>query len=475
MLINENDNVEVLLQAEGEIPAGHKRALRPIAQGENIIKYGCPIGHATRPIAQGEWVNEHNIETNLKGTLQYQWAPQFVTSLPHWPDLADTTFRGYRRSDTLAGIRNDIWIIPTVGCVASLAQRLAHDFQQTSGYPTLAFAHTFGCSQLGCDHEQTRQLLHALITHPNAGGVLVLGLGCENNQLSTLRDILQGHIDPTRVRFLEAQKVQNEYQEGLRLLQEIKEVVAQDTRTDLPLSMLRIGLKCGGSDGFSGITANPLLGRLSDVLIAQGATTILTEVPEMFGAETLLMNRCHDEATFQQTVRLINDFKDYYLSHGLPVGENPSPGNKAGGISTLEEKSLGCVQKGGSAPVMDVLDYGQPLSSKGLNLLCAPGNDLIASTALAASGCQMVLFTTGRGTPFGTCVPTLKVSTNNDLSQQKPHWIDFNAGCLLTGTTWEDATRQLLHLVLDTAGGQPSCNEKNGYHEIAIWKNGVTL
>ena len=474
MQIHERDNVEILLHPENGIPAGHKRALRPIAEGEDIIKYGCPIGHATRHIAKGEWVDERNICTNLQGTLAYNWNPQPCQTPSSLP-LPAATFRGYLRHDGQAGIRNHIWIIPTVGCVASLAQRLAADFQRVCGYPTLAFAHTFGCSQLGCDHARTRQMLCSLISHPNAGGVLVLGLGCENNQLSTLRDMLEKKVDPSRVRFLEAQKVENEYQEGLSLLAELKAIAEKDERRNLPLSMLRIGLKCGGSDGFSGITANPLLGRLSDTLVTEGATTVLTEVPEMFGAETLLMNRCQDEATFYKTVRLINDFKEYYLSHGLPVGENPSPGNKAGGISTLEEKSLGCVQKGGTAPVVDVLDYGQPLQKKGLNLLCAPGNDLIASTALAASGCQIVLFTTGRGTPFGTCVPTLKISTNNTLAQQKPHWIDFNAGCLLTGTPWEEATRQILHLVIHTASGDPTRNETNGYHEIAIWKDGVTL
>lgn len=475
MIINEKDNVEILLQGENGIPAGHKRALRNIAEGENIIKYGYPIGHATRLIQQGEWVNEHNIKTNLEGTLEYAYHPLPEQDGKQQASKGETTFKGYLRHNALAGIRNDLWVIPTVGCVASMAQRLANEFQHSTGYSTLAFAHTFGCSQLGCDHEQTRQILFDLITHPNAGGVLVLGLGCENNQLSTLREMLEGKVDASRVRFLEAQKVQDEFAEGMKLLGELHEVAKQDTRVPLPLSMLRIGLKCGGSDGFSGITANPLLGRLSDTLVEQGATTILTEVPEMFGAETLLMDRCIDEPTFHKTVKLINDFKEYYLSHNLPVGENPSPGNKAGGISTLEEKSLGCVQKGGSAPVKDVLEYGEQLKTQGLNLLCAPGNDLIASTALAASGCQMVLFTTGRGTPFGTCVPTLKVSTNNELASQKPHWIDFNAGCLLTGTSWQDATQQLLQLVIDTASGIASCNEQSGYHEIAIWKNGVTL
>lgn len=501
MIINELDNVEVLLHETDGIPAGHKRALCDITQGENVIKYGNPIGHATRHISKGEWVSDKNIATNLSSTLEYMPPRQYpaIDATTKENKSAENHFMGYRRSIPSCeshtqkstsstslpqegqgngysyGIRNDIWIIPTVGCIASLAQRLAHDFQCETNYPTRAFAHTFGCSQLGCDHEQTRQILCDLITHPNAGGVLVLGLGCENNQMSTLQSMLVGKIDATRVRFLEAQKVQDEYAEGMHLLHEIHNTVSQDKRVACPISELRIGLKCGGSDGFSGITANPLLGRLSDTLIAQGATTILTEVPEMFGAEHLLMERSCNKDTFEKTVRLINDFKQYYLSHDLPVGENPSPGNKAGGISTLEEKSLGCVQKGGSAPVMDVLDYGETLHTKGLNLLCAPGNDLVASTALAASGCQIVLFTTGRGTPFGTCVPTLKISTNNELAAQKPHWIDFNAGCLLDGTSWEEATHQLLQCVLDTANGAPSRNEQNGYSEIAIWKNGVTL
>lgn len=476
MIINELDNVEVLLQEDNGIPAGHKRALHDIAEGENIIKYGNPIGHATRPISKGEWVNEHNVATNLTGVEGYTYTPKVDKSILSESDPHERVcFMGYPRKKG-TGIRNDIWIIPTVGCVASLAQRLAHDFQRETNYPTYAFAHTFGCSQLGCDHEQTRQVLRALITHPNAGGVLVLGLGCENNQMSTLREMLEGEIDTERVRFLEAQKVQDEYAEAMKMLVEIHDIVRKDKRVPCPVSQLCIGLKCGGSDGFSGITANPLLGCLSDKLIKEyQATTILTEVPEMFGAEHLLMERCINEEVFQKTVKLINEFKQYYLSHGLPVGENPSPGNKAGGISTLEEKSLGCVQKGGTAPVMDVLEYGERITSQGLNLLCAPGNDLIASTALAAAGCQMVLFTTGRGTPFGTCVPTLKVSTNNELATQKPHWIDFNAGCLLTGTDWNTATKDLFSLVLDVANGKLSRNELNGYHEIAIWKNGVTL
>ena len=386
---------------------------------------------------------------------------------------------GYQRKNGDIGVRNEIWIVPTVGCVNGIAERLAAQLRKETGEKGIdsvyAWHHNYGCSQLSGDHENTRNILRDIVLHPNAGAVLVLGLGCENNQPEAFEQLL-GDYDHDRIKFLVTQKVDgDEVEAGMEILRDLYAKASNDERTEQPVSKLRIGLKCGGSDGFSGITANPLLGRLSDALVAQGAATVLTEVPEMFGAETILMNRCRDEETFHKTVKLVNDFKEYYLSHGLPVGENPSPGNKAGGISTLEEKSLGCVQKGGSAPVVDVLDYGQPIRTQGLNLLCAPGNDLIASTALAASGCQMVLFTTGRGTPFGTCVPTLKVSTNHELAERKPRWIDYDAGGLLNGKTWEEATREMLELVIETASGKHSCNEQNGYHEIAIWKNGVTL
>ena len=459
-----------------DTPAGHKVLINDTAKGENIIKYGYPIGHAMDNLKAGEWVNENNLKTNLSGTLTYEYKP-----VDEKLDIANDnlTFNGYVRKNGEVGIRNEVWIVPTVGCVNGIAERLAATLEAETRLEGIdavhAWHHNYGCSQLSEDHENTRKVLRDIVLHPNAGAVLILSLGCENNQPEEFEKLL-GDYDRERIKILVAQKVQgNEVEEGMKILRSLYDIAKNDKRTACPLSELRIGLKCGGSDGFSGITANPLVGEFSDYIVAQGGTSILTEVPEMFGAETILMNRCENEALFNQTVKLVNDFKEYFLSHGEPVGENPSPGNKAGGISTLEEKSLGCVQKGGTAPVVDVLDYGQPLQKQGLNLLCAPGNDLIASTALAASGCQIVLFTTGRGTPFGTCVPTLKISTNNTLAQQKPHWIDFNAGCLLTGTPWEEATRQILHLVIHTASGDPTRNETNGYHEIAIWKDGVTL
>lgn len=457
------------------IPAGHKIALQDIDKGDLIVKYGAPVGHATEKIASGDWVNEKNIKTNLGGLQTYEYNPQYIPELPPKQDLV---FSGYRRNHGEVGIRNEIWIVPTVGCVNGIATRLAGMLQQETQLlgvdAIVAYPHPYGCSQLGGDHENTRKILRDIVLHPNAGGVLVVGLGCENNQIDAFRDFL-GVYDQERIHFMETQKVDDEVEAGMQHLREIYDRVCKDRRTEIPVSELRIGLKCGGSDGFSGITANPLLGVFSDFLVAQGGTTVLTEVPEMFGAETLLMNRSKSKEVFEKTVRLINDFKSYFIENNQPVYENPSPGNKAGGISTLEEKSLGCTQKAGSSAVKDVLLYGERLTVKGLNLLSAPGNDLVASTALAASGCHMVLFTTGRGTPFGTFVPTVKIATNSDLYMRKPNWIDFNAGILLEGESMDMLGQQLVRFVIDIAGGKYTHNERNHYREIAIFKTGVTL
>ena len=499
--INPDDNVAVALQdlAKGEkvegiaismdIPRGHKIVLRDLAAGENVIKYGFPIGHVTRDAAAGTMVDHSCIKTNLEGLLDYKYEPldyvkQEISPLAS-PGRNDNespvTFRGFRRADGQVGIRNQIWVIPTVGCVNGICEEIVRRFRQEISplFPSsvdaiVAFPHNYGCSQLGPDHENTRTILADMVHHPNAGGVLVVSLGCENNQLDAFRELV-GPVDESRVRMYATQKVSDEVEYGLQQLREIYAVASKDRRTDVPVSELRVGLKCGGSDGLSGITANPLLGVFSDWLVARGGTTVLTEVPEMFGAETILMNRCQDEKTFDKTVELINDFKEYFIKQGMPVYENPSPGNKAGGISTLEEKSLGCTQKCGKSIVRGVLKYGERLSVKGLNLLSAPGNDLVASTALAASGCQIVLFTTGRGTPFGSFVPTMKISTNTPLYEAKPRWIDFNAGVLAQTETMENIAPLFIDTVLAAASGENVNNEKNGYREIAIFKSGVTL
>ena len=459
-----------------DIPMGHKILIKDTPEGADIIKYGYPIGHALKELKAGEWVNEHNLKTNLSGTLTYQYYPvDEKLNIPR----ENRTFNGYKRANGEVGIRNEIWIVPTVGCVNGIAERLAAQLQKETGCKGIdavhAWHHNYGCSQLSGDHENTRKVLRDIVLHPNAGGVLVLGLGCENNQPDDFMEML-GDYDKNRIRLLVTQKVDgDEVEAGMAILRELYAIASSDKREECDLSHLRIGLKCGGSDGLSGITANPLVGVFSDYLVAQGGTSILTEVPEMFGAETILMNRCETPELFEQTVQLVNNFKEYFLSHGEPVGENPSPGNKAGGISTLEDKALGCTQKCGRAPVSGVLSYGDRLQTNGLNLLSAPGNDLVASTALASAGCQIVLFTTGRGTPFGTFIPTMKISTNSNLYARKPNWIDFNAGKLVEGVSMDELLREFTNKIIAVANGERTRNEENGYREISIFKNGVTL
>ena len=490
--INPADSVVVCLRAmkAGEIiaadgkeikllqdtPAGHKVLLEDKSEGEDIIKYGYPIGHALKDLKAGEWVNENNLKTNLAGTLEYTYNPvdEKLTILKE-----NRTFKGYVRKNGDVGVRNEIWIVPTVGCVNGIAEHLAKQLETETRLDGIdavhAWHHNYGCSQLSEDHEATRKILRDIVLHPNAAGVLVLSLGCENNQPDDFMQML-GDYDRDRIKLVVTQKVEgDETEECMKVLRGIYALAKEDKREDVPVSKLRVGLKCGGSDGFSGITANPLEGEFSDWLVAQGGTSILTEVPEMFGAETILMNRCETKELFDQTVSLINNFKNYFLSHGEPVGENPSPGNKAGGISTLEDKALGCTQKCGRAPVSGVLEYGDRLQAPGLNLLSAPGNDLVAATALASAGCHLVLFSTGRGTPFGTFVPTMKISTNSDLYRRKKNWIDFNAGQLVDGKSMKELVPEFIDKVLAVASGEPARNEVNGYREISIFKNGVTL
>lgn len=456
-----------------DVPAGHKVALCDIPKDGHVIKYGFPIGYAKENINQGSHIHVHNLHTLLSGELEYDYHPTFPTL-----DAAEpATFMGYPRHDGKVGVRNELWILPTVGCVNDIAKALEREAQSLVGggvENVYAFPHPYGCSQMGDDQDNTRQILADLATHPNVGGVLVLGLGCENSGVSLIEERM-GDYDQSRVRFLVCQQVEDEFSEAMKLLAELADRMRNEARVPCPASKLVIGLKCGGSDGFSGITANPVIGGFSDLLVAQGGTTILTEVPEMFGAETILMDRCETEDMFNKTVSLINDFKRYFEEHHQTIYENPSPGNKAGGISTLEDKALGCTQKSGFAPVKDVLGYGEKVKTPGLNLLSAPGNDLVAATALASSGAQIVLFSTGRGTPFACPVPTVKISSNSRLAGFKHGWIDFNAGELLDGKTLPELSQDLMDLVLATASGSKVCSEKHGFHDLAIFKTGVTL
>ena len=465
------DGTEVTLRED--IPQGHKFALTDIPADAQVIKYGCPIGIAKENISCGSWIHTHNIRTGLGDLLTYTYDRSVTELTP----TAPRTFRGYRRPNGKVGIRNEIWIIPTVGCVNNVAtaiERKAQKYVQGSVEGIFAFPHPYGCSQMGDDQENTRKILSDLINHPNAGGVLVLGLGCENSNIDVLKNYI-GDYDPKRVRFLVAQESEDEIADALNILEDLSAYVGSFEREDIDCSELVIGMKCGGSDGLSGITANPVVGAFSDLLVSKGGTTILTEVPEMFGAETLLMNRCATPELFDKTVALINNFKNYFTSHNQTIYENPSPGNKKGGISTLEDKSLGCTQKSGSSLVKGVLEYAEPVKVKGLNLLSAPGNDLVAATALAVSGAHMVLFTTGRGTPFASPVPTVKISSNSKLAGHKSNWIDFNAGQMVEDKTKEELAQDLLNYVLEVASGRKVKSEAAGFHDMAIFKQGVTL
>ena len=480
ILINENDNVVVALhplkkcmEVNGivlleDIEQGHKLAIRDIKENEDIIKYGSPIGHATRDIKKGEHVHIHNLKTNLNDVIEYSYNK--IDS-----DLNSreaVTFKGYLRKNGRVGIRNSIWIIPTVGCVNGIVENIKRQFEKED---VIAYRHPYGCSQMGDDQENTRQFLANLINHPNAGGVLVVGLGCENSSIAEIKKHYPEDADESRIRYLVCQEVEDEIEAGVKLVKELLDITKDDERVDISADKLIVGLKCGGSDGLSGICANPAVGAFSDILCSMGGTTILTEVPEMFGAEQLLMNRCKNEEVFNKTVKLIDDFKNYFKSHNQTIYENPSPGNKAGGISSLEDKSLGCTQKSGTSTVNDVLIYGETVKEKGLNLLSAPGNDLVASSALAVSGCHMVLFTTGRGTPFASPVPTLKISSNSPLYNKKNNWIDFNAGDIANGAAISDKGEELFKLVIDVASGKEVKSEINSYQDLAIFKQGVTL
>lgn len=490
--IHKKDNVAVLLRdcsvsesltidAKIIIPTqpiskGHKIALCDIKAGKDVIKYGLPMGIATQDIHEGEHIHTHNVKTKLTDQLDYEYVPeQNISSNITRPD---PIIQIYRRANQQVGIRNELWIIPTVGCVNAIAQRAQKVFLKQTDTTKISgvhvFTHPYGCSQLGDDHDNTKKILQNMVHHPNAGAVLVMGLGCENNQIAAFKETL-GDYDPERVRFMVCQFEQDEHEVALKHLQDLYAMMQNDQRSEGRLSELKFGLECGGSDGLSGITANPLLGQFSDFVTHNHGTSVLTEVPEMFGAEQLLMNRAQDVAVFNQIENMINGFKQYFIDHNQPIYENPSPGNKAGGISTLEEKSLGCTQKSGNSPVVDVIPYGARLKVAGLNLLSAPGNDAVATTALAAAGCHMVLFSTGRGTPYGGFVPTVKLATNSALAKLKPHWIDFNAGRLLEGVSMQDLLDEFIDRIVEFANGELTCNEKLDFRELAIFKSGVTL
>ncbi len=458
-----------------DIPAGHKFALRHLERGEAVRRYGADIGIMSEPAQRGALVHSHNLATALIGEVAYArdtgdaaHAASTARSLPAW--------RGYRRADGRWATRNEIWLLPTVGCVAPLVEDIAREANALHAGKLdgiVGFGHPHGCSQLGDDLAGTRAALAGLCDNPNAGGVLLIGLGCESNQLDDLVALVP-EGSRAKIRMMRAQEPGDEHERALELIAQLVEELAPLEREEAPAAALTVGLKCGGSDALSGLTANPLLGRFTDQLVASGGKAVLTEIPEIFGAERALFSRAVSREVFEAAGALLNRFKRYFLEQGQPVSENPSPGNIAGGITTLEEKSLGAVQKGGNAPLVDVLDYGAAAQVPGLTLLEAPGNDAVSSTALAAAGATLIVFTTGRGTPLGFPVPTVKVSSNSQLAQSKAGWIDFDAGRVLgegTGAVSEDFARRMIAI----ASGERTAAERSGQRVIALWKRGVTL
>jgi altronate hydrolase len=470
-----------IVEAKEATPAGHKIALRDISAGSAVLKYGRPIGVAKTDIAAGSWVHERNLGSALsagggygsfRGPREWSGARKAAAIL----ERAPASFLGYLREDGSAATRKELWVVPTVGCVNGSARAIADMARSEFGLEAQALEHPFGCSQLGGDLEATRRILAALALHPNAAATLVVALGCESNTLESFKAELAARgVAGRELAFLSLQEVGDEIAEARLILAGLAPRIEARQRVELPLSRLCLGLKCGGSDGFSGITANPLVGRLCDLVVAAGGRAVMSEVPEMFGAEDDLLARSASGKVFEGLSSMLLSFKDYYASRGLPVYENPSPGNREGGITTLEEKSLGCVLKAGTAPVEAVLPYGGRAERAGLSLLSGPGNDLVSSTALAAAGAQLLVFTTGRGTPFGSIVPTLKLSSNSSLAERKPGWIDFDAGRLLSGAAFDELALELLRLVVAAASGERTKAELGGHCGIAIFKDGVTL
>ncbi len=457
-----------------DVPRGHKIALLDIPAGRDVVKYGFAIGHATRDIPRGSWVHTHNIVTNLGDNLDYEYHPAADTITPGKPSM---TFRGYRRRNGGVGIRNDLYIVPTVGCICGIADTMARTFRSRHNGcgnfdSVIVVRHPYGCSQLGGDLEWTQQILRNIAEHPNAGGVLLVGLGCENNQMDAMLAGMREY-DPDRLRYVICQEEDDELDAAADLLEELNDAAANDTREDVPISELKVAVECGGSDGMSGVTANPMVGRFAEWLVGQGGTVVMSEVPEMFGAETVLMSQARDEGVFHDIVALINNFKDFFRKYGEVISDNPSPGNKAGGITTLEDKSLGCIRKGGRCQVEDVIAYGQRIRRNGFSLMQTPGNDLVSTTAKASAGCVIILFTTGRGTPFGCFVPTVKIATNTPLATKKHRWIDFDAGRLLDEPS-DVVDADFRELVLRIVNGERASNERNAMQEIAIFKDGPT-
>lgn len=450
------------------IPYGHKVALVSIPKGGRIIKYGYPIGRAVRSISPGEHVHVHNTESGrAHGDTARPVIREESSLIPRFPQ---DTFLGFRRQDGRVGVRNHVLVMASVHCVNGGVERIGREVPGVVALP-----HIYGCSQLGEDLAQTRRVLEGYVSHPNVGATLIVGLGCE--ALPT-RELVDGLRDRGyRVELLLLQEIGGSraaVRKGKELAAELLGEVGKLRPEPVPLSELVVGVECGGSDAWSGVTANPAVGAIADALVAHGGTVILSEVTEFIGAEHILAARAISPEVGKAILRAVARREGVAVEMGVDLrGAQPSPGNMEGGLTTIEEKSLGAIVKGGTTPVREFLGYGERPSARGLVVMDTSGNDLESVTGMVAGGAQVVLFTTGRGTPVGNpIVPVIKISSNTPLYERMRDDLDFDAGSILRGEPPTSVAARLAALLLEVAGGRPTQAEVWGHREFAIEPRG---
>jgi altronate hydrolase len=469
------------------IPSGHKIATSDIASGAPVRKYAQLIGYASSEIAAGDHVHTHNVEfRNIEGSYEFSTDLLPVVMVP---DDQQDRFMGFRRENGSVGTRNYIAIVTSVNCSATAARMIADHFtpEVLADYPNVdgvaAFVHGTGCGMAGDGDgfEALQRVMWGYARHPNHAGVLMVGLGCEMNQIDWLLEaygLKQGPLFQT-MNIQSVAGLRRTVELGIKKVQAMLLIANQATRTPCPASKLMVALQCGGSDAWSGITANPALGYACDLLAAQGGTGVLAETPEIYGAEHLLTRRAVDRATGDRLISLIKWWEGYTARNNGSMDNNPSPGNKKGGLTTILEKSLGAAAKGGTSPLMGVYKYAEPVRTRGFTFMDSPGYDPASVTGQIAGGCTLVCFTTGRGSAFGSKPsPTIKVATNTEMAKRMSEDMDVDAGTILSqGTSVEEKGREIYDMFLRVASGEKTKSEAQGLgdYEFVPWQIGAVM
>ncbi len=471
-----------VIALQESIPMGHKAALCGIPRGGSVYKYAQVIGRARRPIECGEWVHVHNLElAHGQGTLEY------AVESPRPPELPDglpRMFLGYRRGDGRVGTRNHVVVVPTSNCSSHVCERIAEEVRKEAEDGVdgvFAVPHTDGCAQhTGPDIEQLERTLKGIIAHPNVCAALVVALGCEVNSLTRYCGPGMETIYGKPAAALEIQASGGTVKAvaaGVAKVHSLVEAAASCPRTEEPVGHLTIGLNCGGSDAFSGISANPALGYASDLLVGAGGTVVLAETPEIYGAEQVLTRRAADIKTGKELVRIIERYCEYAARFGATMDSNPAPGNLRGGITNIVEKSLGAVMKGGTTTLNGVIDYAERIAGKGLIVMDTPGYDPVSITGLAAGGCNLIAFTTGRGSGIGfPIVPVLKIASNSRIFRLMADNMDVNAGDILDGNSdIREKGIEIYRQIVRAASGERTRSEILGHREFAPWRIGPVM